>query len=204
MGFNARSVDAELRSALLERFSPLGFKPLPGGRRLFYDTRELTIIAEVEKSRPSLDGTYRDVVLGYFRHGTRQPKSPAFNHSQVYAHVMRERDIGGRELYNIRKPFERQLLLREIDELSVPFVVEHDSWSSIYHGILDGSVPTLQVTFTTANPPALVRDAAEVAVASGNIKWLKECRELLRTSDWGGEGNEAAQMFLEELPSEIG
>jgi len=116
---------------------------------------------------------------------------------------MREKGLAGCELYNVREPFEHQLLVREVDELTAPFVVGHDSWGSIYYGTLDGSVPTLQSTFVTAYQPVLVRDAAEVAVASGNAEWLSECRERLRTTDWGSEGNEAALMFLEELPSEI-
>lgn len=203
MRFNARSVDAELHSTLLQSLSPLGFKPLPGGRKLFLDTQDLTIIADIEKGRPSSDGTYRDVILGYFRYGARRSVSPAYVYSQVYAHVMRERSLEGRELCNIRDTFERELLVRDINELSVPFAANHSTWSSIYHGILDGTVPTLQATFITANPPALVRDAAEVALVSGNNGWLLDCRERLRTSDWGSEGNDAAEMFLAELPSEV-
>lgn len=203
MKFNARPFDVELHSALFQSLSPLGFKPLPGGRKLFLDTQDLTIIAGIEKGGPSSGGAYRDVVLGYFQNGVRRSVSPAYDYSQAYAHVMCARSFEGRELYNIRETFERDLLVREIDELSVPFAANHFTWSSIYHGILDGTVPTLQATFTTANPPALVRDAAEVAVASGNNQWLRDCRERLRTSDWGSEGNEAAEMFLAELPSEI-
>lgn len=200
---NIRSIDAELRSVLSEKLTPLGFRQLPGGRRLFCDTQEVTIVAEIEKGSPSSSGAYRDVVLGYFPYGTRRFLYPAFVFSQVYAHVMREKGLGGHELYNIRNPIEHHLLVREIEELSVPFAVEHDSWSSVYHGILDGSVPTLQSTFTTPSPPAMIRDAAEVAIAAGNIEWLRECRERLRKSDWGDEDNEAAKMFLEELPREI-
>ena len=96
MNFNARPKDAEIYSVLLEGLSPVGFRPLPGGRKFFRDTRELTIIAELEKGRPSSDGTYRDVILGYFVRGTRNPMGPAFVYSQVYAHVLRAKNLEGR------------------------------------------------------------------------------------------------------------
>lgn len=81
-------MDAELYSTLLQSLSPVGFKPLPGGRKLYLDTQDLTIIADIEKGRSSSDGTYRDVILGYFRYGARRPVSPAYDYSQVYAHAM--------------------------------------------------------------------------------------------------------------------
>ena len=117
--------------------------------------------------------------------------------------LLRRLDIA-RELYNIREPSEHRLLLRDIIELSVPFAAECDNWSSIYYGILEGSVPTLQSMFTEPNPPEAIRDAAEVAVACGNSEWLRDCRARLRDSDWGDEGNEFACMVLEDLPSSLG